>query len=182
MIQKRTNYLLLFLFLALNGCNIISAGHGSLTSYDFETNKAKLEAAVMKVIAENKNIYREPEPNQEAKDIYKEIAKERNKDDESINTDTTYVDYYNDGKDYLTIKIKDKNYRFTFRYYGDEETWKTSPTSSFFIVYAYNELGQGGGYNDNLDPKLLKQLTAVFESELANKVEKELGLKYTAKE
>lgn len=179
--RKTTNCLILFLLLTFTGC-AISAGHGSLTSYNFETSKAKLETAVMKVIAEDKNIYREPEPNQEVKDIYKKYAKEGNKESKDFNADLSSYNYYNDGKNYLTITIKNKNYKFIFRYYGDEGIWKTSPTSSFFIVYAYNEFGHGGGYKDNLDAKLVKELTTAFESEFVDKVQKQLGIKYKVEE
>lgn len=181
MYRNTTSYLILFLLLSFNSC-VISAGHGSLTSYNFETSKAKLETAVMKVIAEDKNIYREPKPNQEVKDIYKKIAKERNNENKDFNADLSAYSYYNDGKNYLTITIKNKNYKFIFRYYGGEEEWKTSPTSSFFVVYAYNQFGHGGGYNNNLDAKLVKELTTAFESEFVDKVQKELGIKYKVEE
>jgi len=183
MISNKIKYLLIVVIVSsLFGCDMISAGSGSLVVYSFETSKENLEAAVMKVIADNKNIHREPEANQEYKDIYKEFIKEKNKENKDIYLDTNYVDEYNDGKTYLTIKIKDKDYKFTFRYYGDEKEWKTSPTSEFFIVYAYDKYRKGGGYYDKLDPKFLKQLTDVFELELANKVEKELGVKYVKAE
>lgn len=181
MIQKHTKNLILFLLLVLSGCDMISAGHGSLNGYYFETTKQKLENAVMKVIAENKDIYREVPTSQEYKDIYKEITKERNKETPHIQVDTNYVDYYNDGKNYVTIKLRDEAYKFTFRYYGDLDEWKTSPHSEFFIVYAY-ENGNGGGYKDRLDAELLKRLNKVFELEFVDKVAKELGIKYSVTE
>lgn len=161
---------------------MISAGHGSLENYQFDVSKAKLEAAVMKVISANKNIYREPQTSEEYKKIYKEITKERNKEDKNGYVDTNYVDYYNDGKNYVTIKIKDKDYEFTLRYYGDEIEWKSSPKSEFFIVFARNKYGKGGGFNNNPDPKLVKQLVDVFKSEFVDKVAKELNIKYSIRE
>jgi len=177
MIKKVIKCLFLLLFLSLHGCDMISAGSGSLKFYNFETTKAKLEIAVMKVIADNKNIYRKAEVSQEYKDIYKEFAKEKNKEHKNDQIDTNYVDDYNEGA-YLTIYSKEKDYEFTFRYYGDEEEWKTSPRSAFFLVYAYDKYRKGGGYNDKLDAKFLKELTDTFELEFVNKVETELGIKY----
>ncbi len=179
---KESRYLLIFLSLALSGCGFYSAGHGSLSqSYTFNTSKAKLESAVMKVIADTNKYYREPPVSQEYKDLYKKTMEERNKEDKDNYEDPNVpdYDYYNDGTNYVTIKIKDTGCKFTFRYYGDENMWKTSPTSAFFIVYARDKSRKGGGYNDHLDPEFVKQLTKVFELKFANEVEKELGLTYS---
>jgi hypothetical protein len=181
MINKIKCFILVIVFYIF-GCDQISAGSGSLVTYSFATSKQRLEAAVLKVIAENNNIYREPETSQEYKDMYKEVIKERNRKNRDLQVDTNYVDYYNDGKTYLTIKLKDYDYEFTFRYYGDEKEWKSSPRSEFFIVYAFNKYRKGGGYNDNLDPSFIKELTNVFEQQFANKVESELGVRYIRSE
>ncbi|GEM_PF-4315367 len=161
---------------------MISAGHGGFTTYSFETNKKSLETAILKVIANDSNIYREPEVSQEYKDIYKEITEERNKELKNGYINTEYVDYYNDGKNYLTIKIKDKDYKFTFRYIGDEEYWQSSSNSQFYIVYLYDEYNRGGGYKDKLEPKFVNKLSNVFELEFVNKVSKELGIPFSKTE
>lgn len=171
--------LMLISLCACSGCDMIGGGsHGSLKRYEFNIIKAKLEVAVLKVIAGNKNIYREPEPDRSYKDTYKEIIKERNKTSE-YQLDTNYVDEYNDGG-YITIKIKtrDQENEYTFRFYGDEQYWKTSPTSEIFIAYAHDKHGKGGSEADkNVDPVLLEQFVSVFETEFINKVETVLKLK-----
>jgi hypothetical protein len=170
---RRVKYLAaLFLSLFLFSCNLISAGHGSFTRYFFNTSKANLETAVMKVIAENRNIYRELEASQEYRNTYKEIIKERNEEAKNNDIDTNYVDYYNDGKSYVTISINNEDFRFVFRYLGDEKEWSTSPNSEFFLVYINDKFGKGGGYKDNIDPKFVKRLSNVFEVEFVNKVAK----------
>lgn len=163
----------------LSGCEMFSAGHGGFTSYSFEVKKKRLETAIMKVIDTDSNFYREPEVSQEYKDIYKEITKERNKENPDIQVDTNYVDFYNDGKNYLTIKIKSTDYKFTFRYIGDEEYWNNSPNSQFYIVYMHDQYNQGGGYKDKLEPQFIAKLTNVFETEFVKKVSNELGISFS---
>jgi hypothetical protein len=180
----KLNYFILIYLLSsfLSSCEMISAGHGGFTTYSFDTNKETLETSIMKVIKNDSNIYREPEASQEYKDIYKEITAERNKKlkDGYINTD--YADYYNDGKYYITIKIRNRDYKFTFRFIGDDEYWETSSNSQFYLVYLYNEYSKGGGYKDKLDPKVIKQLTDVFELEFVNKVSEEMNMPFTKTE
>jgi hypothetical protein len=176
MLNKIKSLILVFVLFFIS-CDNIAAGSGSLVSYSFQFPKEKLGAAVMKVIDENRNIHREPEASQEYKDIYKEVIKERNKENKDPQEDPNYVDYYNDGKTYLTIKMVKQDCEFTFRYLGNENDWKTSPTSELIIVYAYGKYRRGGGFYDKLDPAFIKQLTDVFELEFINRIEKELGTK-----
>lgn len=168
--------------LLLISCEMISAGHGGFSTYSFEVKKKNLETAIMKVIETDSNFYREPEVSQEYKDIYKEITKERNKENPDLQVDTNYLDYYNDGKNYITIKIKNTDYKFTFRYIGDEEYWNNSTNSQFYIVYMRDEYNRGGGYKDKLEPQFVDKLTNVFETEFVQKVSKELGIAYSKKE
>jgi hypothetical protein len=161
---------------------MISAGHGGFTNYSFKTKKKTLETAVMKVIANDSNIYREPEATQEYKDIYKKSTEESNKELKDGYVNPNYVDYYNDGKNYMTITIKDKGYEFTFRYIGDEEYWDKSPNSEFYLVYLHDEHNEGGGYKDKLEPEFIKKLANVFETDFVNKVSKELDIPFTKTE
>ena|SRR5215217_3213783 len=166
----------------LSSCEMISAGHGGFTTYSFDTNKRNLESAILKVIANDSNFFREPEASQEYKDIYKEITAERNKELKDGYVDTNYVDYYNDGKNYITIRIKDKDYKFTFRFIGDDESWEKASNSQFYLVYLHDQYNKGGGYKDKLEPKFIKQLTDVFELEFLNKVSKEMNIPFTKTE
>lgn len=163
----------------LSGCEMLSAGHGGFTSYSFEVKKKELETAIMKVIQTDSNFYREPEVSQEYKDIYNEITEERNKENPDIQVNTNYVDYYNDGKNYVTIKIKNIDYKFTFRYIGDQEYWNNSTNSQFYIVYMHDQYNGGGGYKDKLEPQLINKLTNAFEIEFVQKVSKELGIPFS---
>jgi hypothetical protein len=166
----------------LSGCEMFSAGHGGFMSYSFEVKKKELETAIMKVIDTDSNFYREPKASQEYKDIYKEITKGRNKENPELQVDTNYVDYYNDGKNYVTIKIKNIDYKFTFRYIGDKEYWNNSPNSQFYIVYMYDQYNRGGGYKDKLEPQFINKLTNAFETEFVQKVSKELGIQFSKTE
>ncbi|RZJ71523.1 MAG: hypothetical protein EOO47_22875 [Flavobacterium sp.] len=165
-------------FLLLS-CEMISAGHGGFTTYSFEVKKRDLETAIMKVIKTDSNFYREPEVSKEYKDVYKEVTKERNQENPDIQIDTNYVDYYNDGKNYVTIKIKNTDYKFTFRYIGDQEYWNNSTNSQFYIVYMRDQYNRGGGYKDKLEPPFTNKLTNVFETEFVQKVSKELGIPFS---
>lgn len=161
---------------------MISAGHGVFTTYSFKTKKKDLEAAVMKVIEQDSNIYREPEASQEYKDIYKKATEEQNKELKDGALSTDYVDYYNDGKNYLTIKLKHKNYKYTFRYIGDEKYWEKSSDSEFYIVYIWDENNRGGGYKDKLEPEFVKKLADEFEIKFVDKVSNQLGIPFTKRE
>ena len=90
--------------------------------------------------------------------------------------------YYNDGINYVTITIKDSQIKdeFTFRYYGDQEYWKSSPSSEIFIVYAFDKDRKGGsdGHGD-LSNKMEKEFTDIFESQFVAKINEELHLEPT---
>ncbi|MES2656177.1 MAG: hypothetical protein V4620_11350 [Bacteroidota bacterium] len=151
----------------LTGCFIGAGTHGSLKGYQYSTTKDKLDSAVMFVIKNNPNI------NRNTNNVNYIVDQTDGKNDTIIDN------YYNDGKSYLTIKIKtDKGQNeYTFRYYGGEEDWKTATTSEIFICYAYDELRKGGSEgNGGIDSKTLKHLTEIFEKELVSNIDKQLNL------
>ena len=161
----------IFLFIVistlLSSCFIGAGTHGSLKGYKYPTTKDKLDSAVMLVIKNNPNIYRD------TNNVNYIIDQTNGKNDTIIDN------YYNDGINYLTIKIKTEKGQneYTFRYYGGEEDWKTAATSEIFICYAYDEFGKGGSEgNGGVDSKTLKHLTEVFERELVSNIDKQLNL------
>jgi hypothetical protein len=154
MINRIKKGAMAFVVMASISCNFISAGtHGMIKSYDFPVSKYELENVIHKVITNSHNIYR----------------------------DTSDHGYYNDGNNYLTIKIgkESESSKYIFRYYGDEKMWKASPNSSeIFICYAYNKDNKGGKDGDqNLNPAVRTQLTELFENEFIDKIKTELNFK-----
>ena len=151
----------------LTSCIIGAGTHGSLKGYKYSTTKDKLDSAVMYVIKHNPNIYRDT------------IGKSYLANVGNGKQDTIVDNSYNDGKEYLTIKIKTEKGQneYTFRYYGGEEDWKTATISEIFICYAWDEFSKGGseGYG-GVDSKTLDYLTKIFEKELVNEVDKKLNL------
>ena len=83
----------------------------------------------MYVIKNNTNIYRDTIGNTILADVG------------NGKQDTIIDNSYNDGHEYVTIKIKTKKgqCKYTFRYYGGEEDWKTATISEIFICYASDE-------------------------------------------
>jgi len=173
--MKNIKGLLVFILtISLIGCFIGGGTHGSIKGYHYATTKDQLEKAVMTVIKNNKNIYRDT-----IKNYTIDITNGKH--------DTIIDDYYNDGKNYVTIKIKiaDKENEYTFRYYGDEEYWKVSTSSEIFICYAYDKNGNGGSEGHNsfkFKQQLKKEFTNVFESEFVNKIDKVLNLTHSETE
>jgi len=157
---------MIFLFA---GCG----GAGSIKSYRYATTKYELQKAVMTVIRNNSNIYRDS-----SKDNRVDTTLEEKYKDSMVDI-ATGSNYYNDGRNYVTIKIKagQTEDEFTFRYYGDEEYWKSSPSSELFIAYAFDKDGKGGsdGHGD-LSNKQEREFTDLFEREFVTKVNKELHL------
>jgi hypothetical protein len=150
----KTKHLLFILLLgsAFNAC--IGAGtHGAIKGYKYFTSKYELEKAVHKVINESLVVKQD-----------------------------SARDYYNDDTNYITININEKGllYSYTFRFYGDKEYWDTSTSSEVFIAYAYDEKGKGGSEGNGgfrwYNNKLKKKLTAAFEREVVDKIDKVLGI------
>ena len=125
--------------------------HGSIKSYDYPVSKYVLQTAISKIILSNANIKRD-----------------------------TSKDYYNDGENYITIKIigEDIINEYTFRFYGDKKDWDSSKTSEIFIAYAFDKEGNGGSDGNGgvkwYKPFLKKKLTGLFEDEFIKKLDKEL--------
>jgi hypothetical protein len=167
---KTLTYLFSILIFLFIGC--IGAGtHGSIKGYQYSVNKDSLQKAVMAVIQNNPNIYRDTSLDHLGSSPFL---------DHSDGGDySAGENFYNDIKHYVTIKItsgQDVN-EYTFRYYGADEDWKTSPTSELFICYAYDKNQNGGSEgNGGVSNKLAKKLTEVFEKEFVNKVDKQLNL------
>ncbi len=158
---------LIFLFA---GCG----GAGSIKSYRYTTTKYELQKAVMKVIRDNPNIYRDS-----SKDQAVDTTLETKYKDSPLVDIATGDNYYNDGRNYVTIKIKDGPIEdeFTFRYYGDEAYWKSSSSSEIFIVYAHDKDGNGGSDgNGDISSGMEKEFAAFFEKEFVTKISKELNL------
>ena len=92
---------------------------------------------------------------------------------------TIFDHSYNDGHEYVGIIIKtDKGEcKYTFRYYGGIEDWKSSKISEIFICWAHDEFGKGGSEgNGGVDRKTLEYLTEIFEKELVANIDKKLKL------
>ena len=145
-------------------CSCLTAGtHGSIISFQFSTSKYNLERAVEKVIDINQNIQR---------------------DTTKAYDDSTKYGYYNDGTNYMTIRITKKNitYKYIFKYAGDKKYWDSSKISNIFIAYAYDNEGNGGSEGNGgiswYKFGLKKKLIFLFESELVNKIDSILGQRH----
>jgi hypothetical protein len=68
-------------------------------------------------------------------------------------------------------------------YLVDEQYWKSSASSAIFISKVTdkngNSISQGHNENGQFNSKMAKDFTALFETEVVNKVDKELNLKHT---
>ena len=159
----------LFIFLLLSACTPFwPNGHGSIKGYRYPVTKWKLEKAVLDVIKNDSNIFR---------DTAKQYITVINQDDSNKKKVITN-NYYNDGT-YITIKIKSgaEVNEYIFRYYGDKDYWDTASSSEIFICYAYDKNDNGGAGRDNLIDDLKNKLTGVFEAEFVSKIDKELNVK-----
>jgi hypothetical protein len=161
-----------------DGCGSAEAIKG----YRYPTTKYNLEKAVMKVIKSNPHIYRDS-----SKDSIYDSTMEKN----VYETATTGADsaiYYNDGKHFVTIKIKvgQTESDYVCRYLGNDQDWKSSASSEIFISSAHDKYGRGlsQGHNENgeFTSKMAKEFTDLFETEFINKIDKELNLKHTDEE
>ncbi|HWZ04263.1 MAG TPA: hypothetical protein VNX40_11685 [Mucilaginibacter sp.] len=151
----------------VTGCFISAGTHGSLKNYQYAIKKEDLQRAIMKVIKNNPNIYRD-------------TSLDNSSAHASI--DSTGAHYYNDIKNYVTIKITSGQIvnEYTFRYYGDDEYWKTSGSSEIFICYAFDKNHKGGSEgNGGVTKEMLKGFTDVFEKEFISKIDRELNLTHT---
>ena len=145
--------------------------HGSIKAYEYPIPKDSLHAAVEKVIRTNPNIFREPQ----GENYIVDVTDGKN--------DTLYNDHYNDGKRYISIKIKTGGEisDYVFHFYGSDEYWQTSKTSQISIAYAYDKDGGGSEGNGGVPwykPSLKKRLVTVFEKDLIEKIDRELGVSH----
>lgn len=166
------------------------AGCGSaeaIKSYRYQTTKDKLEKAVLRVINYNPHIALDTIP--------RKVVVRRHPND---NSDTTTMlidveDYTGKEKQQLLsyfesltkIKITSGQIEntYVFRYHGDEQYWKTSPSSAIFITEARdkngNSLSQGHNEQGQFKSKIAKGFTDLFETEFVNKLDKDLNLQHT---
>lgn len=153
------------------GC--IGAGtHGSLRGYRYSVSKDSLQKAIMTVIKDNPNIYR---------DTSLDSLGSSPMLDHNGGNYSAGENYYNDIKHYVTIKITSgqKINEYVFRYYGPDEEWKTAPSSKIFICYAHDKDGNGGSEgNGGVSRKMAKEFIEVFEKEFIAKLDKQLGLSH----
>lgn len=169
--NKFSRLYVLFFLITIQLYSCLTAGtHGSIKSYDFPVSKKNLQKAVEKVITESTDIQRDT-----AKNYMVDITNGKN--------DTIINDRYNDGQNYVTIKIETKVNRreggeYTFQYVGDKKDWDTLKTSTLSIAYAYDENNNGGSKeNVRLTPSVREKLTSLFESKFIDRIKKELGEK-----
>ena len=160
------------LVLLFSGCG----GAGAIKGYRYATTKYNLQKAVMTVINSSQNIYRDSSLDKTVDTTVATRTKDSNVDV------AAGPNYYNDVINYVTITIKDGGIKdeFVFRYYGDQEYWKTSPSSAIFIVYAHDKDGKGGsdGHGE-LSNQQEKEFTAFFESRFVAKINEVLHLEPT---
>jgi hypothetical protein len=170
---KRFSFLIVCVVFIVTGCFLSAGTHGSLKNYQYAIKKEDLQRAVMKVIKNNPNIYRDTSLDQLAN-----VPTHTNSTSDQSGGDN----YYNDIINYVTIKITSGQIvnEYTFRYYGDEEYWKTSGTSEIFICYAFDKNHKGGSEgNGGVTKEMLKGFTNIFEKEFISKVDHELNLSHT---
>jgi hypothetical protein len=171
--KKTLTYPFFTLILFFAGC--IGAGtHGSIKGYQYSINKDSLQKAIMTVIQNNPNIYRDTSLDS----LGSSPALDHNDGGDYSAGDN----FYNDIKHYVTIKITSGQNvnEYIFRYYGPDEDWKTSPTSEIFICYAHDKNGNGGSQgNGGISKKMAKEFTEIFEKEFVDKVDKKLNLTHT---
>lgn len=127
--------------------------HGTIKSYQFNSNKYELEKIVNDVFAENGNVLRKD----------------------------TVKDYYNNDSIYITFHIfkGEIENEYIIRYYGKKEDWDSSKVSSIFIAYAYTKDRRGGSAgNDGVgtfDNTLLKELVDPFEQEFISRINSKIN-------
>jgi hypothetical protein len=166
------NSILIILTAVLTGCGFGAGTHGSIKGYQYPVTKSELEKAVMTVLQSKTKVYRDT-----IRNYMIDVTDGKN--------DTIENNYYNDGKNYLTLHIKtlDNVVDYTIRYYGDSLTWANSRTSEIFICYIYDGKGNGGSEGNGKWGQTAgnkqKKMINLFETEFINKIDKELNKKHT---
>jgi hypothetical protein len=174
-----TYFSLTGLAIILTGCFTGNGIHnGSIKAYKYLTKKENLQRAVMRVIQNDSNIYRDTSLDHLGSSPILDNG-------DSPGDHTAGENFYNDIKHYVTIKIKageDMN-EYTFRYYGPDEDWKTSDSSEIFVVYAYDKYHAGGSeWDGKVTKKMAKYFTDMFEKGFVSKLDKELNLKHSVEQ
>jgi hypothetical protein len=184
---KNIKTLLPLLFFSLTVFNVGCGNAKAIRSYQYQTNKTNLEKAVRKVIGANPAIYLDT--------TRSKVRVRRNRDNpndtstvlinlsEFHSRDSAQVAAYFNRYIKFKIKIAEAENYYEFHFYGDEEYWKSSPTSTILLSTAQDKLGNGlnQGHNERgqFHGRLADDLSALFEMELLEKVDKELNLKHT---
>jgi hypothetical protein len=149
-------FLLILIESYLSGC--FTAGtHGSIKNYQYTTTRKNLEKAVLSVINKNQKIYIDSIEN-----YMIDVTDGKH--------DTIKSNHYNDGKNYVTIFIIDsllKN-EYVLSYNGTE-----SDSISGITICYINGKSEGNGKFNGISNK---SEIILFESELVNKIDKELNL------
>ena len=165
---KIASYLVGILICSLTGC----IGAVTIQGYQYPIKKDSLQTAIMSVIKNNPNIFRDT-----SLDSLGSSPMLDHRDGEYYSAGKNY---YNDIKHYVTIKItfRQQVNEYVFKYYGPDEDWKTSPTSKIFICYInHNKESNGMIFEEKA-----KYFTDIFENEFVNKIDKELNLPHTTVE
>ena len=148
----------------------------AIKSYGYPITKVKLEKAVMSAIQNNPHIYLY------TGDI---VVKQLPLSPIDTSTGIIHTSQYRGEIIWIKIKVGDIENDYTFRYRGDSSDWKNSSTSQIFIMSAHNSFGhyleQGQNEHGEFSSKLANDLTSVFETELVDKIDKELNLKHVVK-
>lgn len=183
--MKHPRHLLpLWFVLSSIGCGSAEA----IKAYNYQTTKDNLEKAVMKAIKSNPNIYldtteskvivlRHPDIPGDTTTMIISASQYHGKDSAMIAED-----------DKATLRIKitvgQIENEYQFRYLGDAQYWKASPSSAIFISVARdkygNELLQGQNERGQFKSKIAKEFTDLFEAELVNRIDQELQLSHTS--
>ena len=153
--------------------------YGYVKSYSYSCKKDVLQKAIMTVIKNNPNIYRDTSLDYLGSSPALDSLNVSGKDFAAGDN------FYNDIKHNVTIKItsgKEIN-EYIFSYLGPSEDWKTTESSQISICYAYDKNGKGGGlHNSGLNwrtGKLKKKLIDVFEVGFIQKVDSVLNIVHT---
>jgi hypothetical protein len=173
--KKITKHLFYLGLMAIESYGCLTGGtHGSIKSYQYGVSKKVLKNAVEKVISKSSDIHRDT-----SKNYIIDVTNGKN--------DTIIDNHYNDGVEYLTIKIesngssKESN-QYIFQYSGSRTNGDTIENSSLSIAYAYDQNGNGGsdanGGVSRYSPLLREKLLTLFESKFIDRVDKELGKKH----
>lgn len=163
---------LLYLTSSIIGCGSAEAVKG----YRYQTTKDNLEKAVRNVIKNNPNIYFDSTTTKRVDSI--------NLENKNRWTAMDSANYYDNLNAYVRIKIKvgEAENDYLFRYLGDKHYWENSTSSGIFLSEAHNKYGKGlsQGHNENgqFKSKMARELTKLFETELVDKIDKELNLEH----